>query len=88
MSSVYRGKKYEEDIQAARSKFPYIVQRLSYEILEFELANWISENVGDRMILISKERQGSAVPFSPVLIAYGFEDEADATAFSLKFGKI
>lgn len=80
--------KVQEDIAAAQEKFPFIVQRLSYRGLELDIGNWVLRNVGEDMIVISKELQGPPQNFGPVLITYGFKHESDAIAFKLKFPSV
>lgn len=75
----------QEDLEIVRKEYPFIVTRLSYQSLELDLGNWICENVGDDMVIISKERQGPLQNFGPVLITYGFKHIEDATAFKIKF---
>lgn len=77
--------KVREDITAAQEVFPFIVQQFSYQSLELEIRDWVLQNVGDAMIVISKELQGPAQNFPPVLVTYGFKYENDAVAFRLKF---
>ena len=75
----------EEAMEAVIADFPYIVKRISYRSLELDIGNWVCENVGGDMIVISKVRHGPNINFSPVTITYGFKREEDAIAFKLRF---
>ena len=76
----------KKDIEAVQKDYPYLVRRISYQNVSLDIGNWISENVGCDMIVVSKEPQGPAQNFPPSLITYAFRYEADAVAFKIKFG--
>lgn len=76
----------ERDHEAVRKDYPYFVKRISYRNLSLDIGNWISENIGCDMIVVSKEPQGPPQNFPPSLITYAFRYEADAVAFKIKFG--
>ena len=77
-------RKNDEDIEAVRERFPFIVKRLSYRDLELEVGHFMLP-LGENAVVISKIPQGPAQNFPPVLITYGFKREDDAVAFALRF---
>ena len=75
----------EKTPESVEREFPYTVQRRSVSSLELEIGQWVCENVGADMIVLSK-KAASTAPWSSILITYGFKYEPDAIAFKLKFG--
>lgn len=80
----YLSAQLERDIEEVRKSFPFIVERLSYRDLELDIGDWLNP-LGEDIVVISKIPQGPKINFPPVLITYGFKNEADAIAFKIRF---
>lgn len=74
------------DYEAIREDYPYFVERLSYRSLQLDIGNWVAENIGIDMIVVSKKLQNPSDYFTPSIITYAFRHESDAVTFKLRFG--
>lgn len=77
----------EEDLLTVKKEYTFLVQRVSYKNVGVEVGEWAAKHMGDRMLIISRKRLGPPLNFGPHVITYGFKNEDDAIAFTLKFGK-
>ncbi len=76
--------KSQSALDEIREYYPYFVDRITINLIEDKVYNWILENKVD-CVVVQRHRTGPYKDTGSWVITYGFRDESDATMFKLKF---